>query len=326
MNFLISEVKQSEFDVDSLKMDKSIIRNQGKFVIEPLPRGMGQTLGNALRRVVLSSIKGFAVTQVRIDKVYHEFTQIPGVKEDTSEILFNLRKVRAILLNDSERQTIMINVHGERIVTAADFIPNSEVELIDPDKTYICELTAPDSEITMEVTITSGTGYKSSSELKQRMKDVPIGVLTVDAHYTPVEKVAIMVDSIRVGSDTDRERLTIEIETNGIKSPGKVLSEGSYMLNSLFKWIGETQVRSEEEALRNQQEAEELEVNLSKTIEELNLSKRAYNCLHSANINSVRQLIKYSPEELKGLKNFGDKSLGEIMDKLFEMSLVLRED
>lgn len=297
--------------------------NTMRFVIEPLPRGFGATLGNAMRRTILSSIVGCGITEVRIEGLPHEYQALEGVLEDSIELLLNLRRVKVDIIGKDSRQTIRLSVSGERVVTAADFTGNPEVQVFNPEQ-VICTLTDNKARLEIEAVVTRGIGYKTAAELKR--KDAAIGVITLDCNYSPVERVAYEVENTRVGSATDYEKLTLTIETNGTKSPDAVLGEGAAELRRYLTWITEKQSSMMSYMPPEAPVDAESAARLSMSIEDLGLSGRSYNCLKNANVKTVGELVSYSPEQLMGLKNFGEKSLTEIVDKLAEMDMYLKEE
>jgi DNA-directed RNA polymerase subunit alpha len=307
-----------------LRMERTEVVSgvKARFVFEPLPRGFGMTLGNSLRRVLLAAIPGFAITHVEIAGVMHEFASLPGILEDTTELLFNLRKVKVKLLESVNSATLNLKVSGERAVTAADFKANPEVQVIDADAAYLCMITDSKRALELKATVSRGVGFVVAADLKH--KDAPIGEVALDANFSPVERVAFTVENTRVGKETDFERVVITIECNGSKTPDEVLGEASSQLNSYYQWIREEQNRflgiEEEPAVD-----EELKRKLEMPIEQLELSSRAYNCLSATHIRAVGELTKYTAERLMGIKNFGEKSLVEIVDKLAELGLFLAE-
>jgi DNA-directed RNA polymerase subunit alpha len=308
-----------------LAMTKSEVDdvNTMRFVIEPLPRGFGATLGNAMRRTILSSIVGCGITEVRIEGLPHEYQAMEGVLEDSIELLLNLRRVKVDIIGKDNRQTIRLSVSGERVVTAADFTGNPEVQVFNPEQ-VICTLTDNKARLDIEAVVTRGIGYKTAAELKR--KDAAIGVITLDCNYSPVERVAYEVENTRVGSATDYEKLTLTVETNGTKSPDAVLGEGAAELRRYLTWITEKQSSMMSYMPPEAPVDAESAARLNMSIEDLGLSGRSYNCLKNANVKSVGELVSYSPEQLMGLKNFGEKSLTEIVDKLAEMDMYLKEE
>ena len=294
-----------------------------RFTIEPLPRGFGATLGTAMRRTILSSIVGCGITEVRIENLPHEYQALEGVLEDSIELLLNLRRVKVDIVGKDNRQTIRLSVSGERVVTAADFVGNPEVQVHNPEQ-VICTLTDNKARLEIEAVVTRGIGYKTAAELKR--KDAAIGVITLDCNYSPVERVAYEVENTRVGSATDYEKLVLTIETNGTKSPDAVLGEGAAELRRYLTWITEKQSSMMSYMPPEAPVDAESAARLNMSIEDLGLSGRSYNCLKNANVKSVGELVSYSPEQLMGLKNFGEKSLTEIVDRLAEMGMYLKEE
>jgi len=300
--------------------DKPGIR--ARFVVEPLPRGFGITLGNSIRRVLLSSIPGYAISHVEIAGVPHEFATLQGILEDTTELLFNLRKVKVKLLDNVQSAVLTLDVSGERVVTAADFEKNPEVEIVHPEESYLCTITEKKRSLEMKATVSRGVGFVLAAELKR--KDAPIGEIALDANFSPVERVAYTVENTRVGKETDFERLVMIVECSGSKTPDEVLAEASSQLNSYYQWFREEQNKflgvTEEPAVD-----EELVRKLDMAVEDLGLSSRAYNCLTAAKVRTVRELLEFTPEQLMSIKNFGEKSLVEIVNKLAELGLFLSE-
>ena len=307
-----------------LKMAKSQDEgdNTARFSIEPLPRGFGATLGNAMRRTILSSIVGCCVTEVKIEGMPHEYMALDNILEDSIELLLNIRRIKVNLLCDDHSQMLNLSVKGERVVTAGDFQPNPEVEIFNPEQ-VICTLTRKDASLDIVATVTRGRGFKMASELKR--KDASIGVITLDCNYSPVERVAFEVENTRVGSATDFEKLILTIETDGTKTPDAVMGEGAAELRRYLNWITDQQSAMmsfipEEEPVDAEQQAK-----LAMHIDELGLSGRAANCLRNASIRTVGELVECSADQLMSFKNFGEKSLVEIVDKLAEMGLYLKE-
>jgi DNA-directed RNA polymerase subunit alpha len=265
---------------------------------------------------------GCCITYVKIEGVPHEYMALEGVLEDSIEMLLNLRRVKVNLLCREHSQILRLSVKGERVVTAADFQSNPEVEILSPEQ-VICTLTSKDASLEMEAVVTRGRGFKMASELKR--KDAPIGVITLDCNYSPVERVAFAVENTRVGSATDFEKLVFTVETDGTKSPDAVLGEGAAELKRYLTWITEKQSSMMSYVPEEEPVDAELQAKLGLHIDELGLSGRAANCLRNANIRSVGELTECTPEQLMGFKNFGEKSLVEIVDKLGEMGLYLKE-
>lgn len=291
----------------------------GKFVIEPLERGFGITLGNSLRRVLLSSLPGVAVTSMRIEGVPHDFTTIPGVVEDVSEIRLNLKNLAARMHSDQPK-TISINAIGPCEVTAGDIIADSEVEIIDPDL-HIATLNE-DAHLFMEMTLEKDRGF--ASEEKNKKPNMPIGVMPLDAVFSPIKKVNYTVEDTRVGQVTDFDKLTLEIWTNGVIKPdeaaslsAKILSEHLSLFVNLTESVGNVEIMVE----AGEDKKERI---LEMTIEELDLSVRSYNCLKRAGINTVEELAQRNEEEMMRVRNLGRKSLEEVQQKLNMLGLGLR--
>lgn len=309
---------------NSLSMEKNVSEDGilGEFVFEPLPRGFGVTLGNALRRTILSSIVGCCITYVKIEGMPHEYMALDGVLEDSIELLLNIRRTKVNLMGNENSQSIRLSVSGERVVTAADFQGNPEVEIINPDQ-VLCTMTGKDTKLDIEAVITRGSGFKTAAELKR--KDSPIGVITLDCNYSPVERVAYKVENTRVGSATDYEKLILTIESNGTKSADAILGEGAAELKRYLHWITDKQQDMMSFIPQEEPIDAELQAKLEMSVEELGLSGRAANCLRNAAVKTVGELLEYSAEQLMSFKNFGEKSLVEIVDKLAEMDLFLKE-
>lgn len=307
-----------------LRMERSevIPGVKARFVFEPLPRGFGSTLGNSLRRVLLAAIPGYAITHVEIAGVPHEFSSLTGILEDTTELLFNLRKVKVKLSDNTVNATLTLKVNAECAVTAADFKPNPEVTIINPDSAYLCTITDPKRVLEIKATVSRGVGFILAADLKH--KEAPIGEIALDSNFSPVERVAFSVENTRVGKETDFERAVITIECNGSKTPDEVLGEASSQLHSYYQWIREDQNRFlgivEIPAVD-----EELKRKIEMPIEQLGLPSRAYNCLAALRIRTVGDLTRTTAERLMGIKNFGEVSLVNIVDKLAELGLFLAE-
>ena len=287
------------------------------FIAEPLERGYGVTLGNSLRRVLLSSLIGAAVTHIHIDGVLHEFSTIPGVKEDTTEIILNLKKLR-LRLNTQEEKILHIEARGKGIVTAADISADAEVEILNPEL-KIATLTDDTSKLVMDMTASLGTGYVPA-EQQFRQEQQGIGTIPIDSIFSPVVRANFEVQDTRVKQRTDFERLVLEVETDGSIKPSEAVSNAAIMLQERFEQFARLQSQPET--------VEEVEVpQMSKdgtVIEDLELSVRSLNCLKRAGIAYVGDLLTYSENQLMKLKNFGQKSLDEIKDKLKERGLSLK--
>ncbi len=288
----------------------------GKFVVEPLERGYGVTLGNSLRRILLSSLPGAAVTSVRIDGILHEFSTIPGVKEDVTEIILNLKKL-AISLHGDDKKRAMINVTGPCEVTGADIIADQDLEIINPDL-HIATL-EDNATLVMEINIATGRGYVPAEQNKD--ENTPIAVIPVDSIYTPVRKVNFTVENTRVGQVTDYERLILEIWTDGSISPEEGVSIGAKIMEEHLKlFIGLIDSTEEIEIMTDKEEDTKDKV-LEMSIEELELSVRSFNCLKRAGINTVQELTLKTEDEMIKIRNLGRKSLDEVKNKLAEMGL-----
>ena len=297
-------------------------RKYGKFVVEPLERGYGITLGNSLRRIMLSSLPGAAVSQVKIDGVLHEFSSIPAVKEDVTEIIMNIKSL-AIRNNSTgnEPKTAYIEFEGEGVVKASDIQVDQDIEIFNPDLPIATLSGGKDSRLNMELTITKGRGYVSAD--KNKSEDLPIGVIAVDSIYTPVERVNLTVENTRVGQITDFDKLTLDVYTNGTLAPDEAVSLAAKVLSehlSLFIDLSEN-ARSAE--IMIEKEDDEKEKVLEMSIDELELSVRSYNCLKRAGINTVEELTNKTSEDMMKVRNLGRKSLEEVLAKLKELGLQL---
>ena len=293
----------------------------GRFTLEPLERGYGTTLGNSLRRIMLSSLPGAAVSQVKIAGVLHEFTTIPGVKEDVTEIVMNIKEL-AIRNNSqtNEPKIAYIDFSGEGVVTAGDIHVDQDVEIMNPDL-VIATLDSSDSKLYMELTITKGRGYVDAE--KNTVDNSAVGVIPIDSIYTPVERVNIQIENTRVGQITDYDKLTIEVFTNGALAPDEAISLAAKVLSehlNLFINLSENAKTAE---VMIEKEEDDKEKVLEMNIDELELSVRSYNCLKRASINTVEELINKTPEEMMKVRNLGRKSLEEVLAKLKELGLQL---
>ncbi len=293
--------------------------NYGKFIVEPLERGYGNTLGNSLRRILLSSLPGAAVTSVRIDGVLHEFSTVPGVKEDVTEIILNLKKL-SIALHGEDRKRAMINAVGPVELTARDIIADSDLEIFNPDL-HIASL-EDGASLIMELNISTGRGYVPAEQNKS--ENMPIAVIPIDSIYTPVLKVNYTVENTRVGQVTDYERLILEIWTDGSIPPDEGVSLGAKIMQEhLQLFVDLTDSVSDVEIMVAKEE-DQKEKALEMSIEELELSVRSFNCLKRASINTVEELTKKTEEEMMKVRNLGKKSLDEVKLKLEELGLRLR--
>ena len=293
----------------------------GKYIVEPLERGYGTTLGNSLRRILLSSLPGTAATSIKIAGVQHEFSTIPGVKEDVTEIVLTVKKIIARLHCQGEK-TVYIDATGECEVTAGDIKADGEVEILNPDL-HICTL-GPDATFNMEITMNHGRGYVSSD--KNKTPNLPIGTIAVDSIYTPVYKVNYTVENTRVGNMTDYDKLTLEVWTDSTISARDAVSLGAKILSdhlSLFTDLSETVASKPTMAEKAETHRDKV---LELTIEELDLSVRSFNCLKRANINNVEDLISRTGEDMMKVRNMGRKSLEEVQNKLAMMGLSLASE
>jgi DNA-directed RNA polymerase subunit alpha len=288
--------------------------NYAKFVIEPLDRGFGITLGNALRRVLLSSIPGAAVTYVKIDTVLHEFSTIPGVVEDTVDLLLNLKGL-PLKLNTDDPKVLTLNVSGSKEVTAGDISPDADVEILQPDY-HIATMTKKDAKISMEIGVEKSRGYVTAD--RQKNIEHMIGLIPMDSIFSPIRKVNFTVDDTRVGQSVDFDRLTLEIETNGSITPDDALSEAANIFTDQLALFIDF---STEEKPVPTAPASEWDV----PVETLNLSVRSFNCLKRAGISKVSELLDMTEDEIFKMRNFGKKSLDEIKQVLEERGLSLRQ-
>ena len=314
---MLEKIEKPDIETVELKSNGTY----GKFVLEPLERGYGTTLGNSLRRVLLSSLPGTAATAIKIAGVQHEFSTIPGVKEDVTEIVLNVKKIIA-KLHCQGTKTVYIDAAGECEVTAGDIKADGEVEILNPEQ-HICSL-GPDASFNMEITLSHGRGYVPSD--KNKTPNMPIGTIAVDSIYTPVYKVNYTVENTRVGNMTDYDKLTLEVWTDSTISARDAVSLGAKILSdhlSLFTNLSETVASKPTMAEKAETHRDKV---LEMTIEELDLSVRSFNCLKRANINNVEDLISRTGEDMMKVRNMGRKSLEEVQNKLAMMGLSLASD
>jgi DNA-directed RNA polymerase subunit alpha len=283
-----------------------------KFQVDPLERGFGLTLGNALRRVLLSSLEGAAVTAVRIERIYHEFATIPGVKEDTTELLLNLKQLR-LKSHSDQPVTLRLEAQGPGVVTAADLIYPSEIEIANPEL-HIATLDSPEARLDMELTVERGRGYLPSDG----RESVPLGVVPVDAVFTPIRRVNYTVESARVGARTDLDRLVIDVQTDGTITPVAALVQSARILIDQFALFDELQQEKRRPDKQGLSAGPVPSRIFDMPIEQLELSQRTYNCLKRSQITKVGQILQMSENELLSLRNFGQKSLVELREKLQE--------
>ena len=315
------EFQKPRIDTTELSEDGKF----GRFVVEPLERGFGNTLGNSLRRVLLSSLEGVAVTSIKIDGVRHEFSTVPGVKEDVTAIVLNMKGLIAKLHCEGQK-TVEISAEGPCIVTADSIKKDAEVEILNPEM-HIATL-GEGAKLNMEITLSKGRGYVSAERNKEEMsKGVSvIGVLPIDSIYTPVLKVNYNIDNTRVGQITDYDRLTLDVWTNGVINAQEAVSLAAKVLTehlNLFVNLSDKGSSTEVMVEKNDHGKEKA---LEMTIEELDLSVRSFNCLKRANINTVEDLINKTEDEMMKVRNLGRKSLDEVIDKLNKLGFSLRSN
>lgn len=318
-------IEKLDTNIEILDLDEDT--NYGKFALYPLERGYGTTIGNSMRRVLLSSLPGSSVSKILIDGVLHEFSTIPGVVEDVPEIILNIKGLD-IKKYISEDITLFLDIEGPKIVTAKDIKSDANVEIANPDH-YIATVNEK-SRLFIALDVTDGKGYRISEQNKSDSD--PIGAIAIDSSFTPVKKCNFTVQNTRVGEATDYDKLVIEVWTDGTITPQEALSEGASILMSDFAFFKELpnakfppeEEIEEDELLDEEEEASQKE--LSKTIEELDLSLRSFNCLKRAGFDTVDDIVSTPESELKEIKNFGKKSLAEVMAKLEELGLSLKED
>ncbi|MBQ7066556.1 MAG: DNA-directed RNA polymerase subunit alpha [Lachnospiraceae bacterium] len=312
------DFERPNIEVAEISEDKKY----GRFVVEPLERGYGITLGNSLRRIMLSSLPGAAVSQVKIDGVLHEFSSIPGVKEDVTEIIMNLKSLA--IKNSSatnEPKTAYIEFEGEGVVRASDIQVDSDIEIINSDQVIATLSGGKDSKLYMEFTITKGRGYVSAD--KNKSDDLPIGVIAVDSIYTPVERVNLTVENTRVGQITDYDKLTLDVYTNGTLAPDEAVSLAAKVLSEHLNLFVELSENAKTAEVMVEKEDDEKEKVLEMSIDELELSVRSYNCLKRAGINTVEELTNKTSDDMMKVRNLGRKSLEEVLAKLKELGLQL---
>ena len=313
------------FDFNKPKIEITEIsddKKYGRFVVEPLERGYGITLGNSLRRIMLSSLPGAAVSQVKIEGVLHEFSSLPGVKEDVPEIIMNLKSLAIKNTSESNDPKIAyIEFEGEGVVRASDIQVDQDIEIMNPNQVIATLNGGSDSKLYMELTITKGRGYVSAD--KGKTDDMPIGVLAVDAIYTPVERVNLTVQNTRVGQITDYDKLTLDVYTKGTLDPDEAVSLAAKVLSEHLKLFIDLSENAKTAEVMIEKEDNEKEKVLEMNIDELELSVRSYNCLKRAGINTVEELCNRTSEDMMKVRNLGRKSLEEVLAKLKELGLQL---
>ena len=313
-----------DFEKPNILVEKSDDGRYGKFVVEPLERGYGTTLGNALRRIMLSSLPGSAVSQIKIDGVLHEFSSVPGVKEDVTEIVLNIKQLE--IKNNSttdEPKVAHIDVTGDCVVTAADIQVDSDIQILNPDLVIANLNGGPDCKLYMELTITKGRGYVSSD--KNKTEDTPIGVIAVDSIYTPVERVNLSIENTRVGQITDYDKLTLDVYTNGTLEPDEAVSLAAKVLSEHLNLFIDLSEAAQQADVMIEKPDDAKEKVLEMNIDELELSVRSFNCLKRAGINTVEELTNRTPEDMMKVRNLGRKSLEEVLAKLKELGLQLNQ-
>ena len=296
----------------------------GRFVVEPLERGYGTTLGNSLRRIMLSSLPGTAVSMIKIKGVLHEFSSIPGVKEDVTEIVMNIKNL-CIKNNGSlnEVKTAYIDAVGDTVVTAGDIQADGDIEILNPDL-VIANLSGADAKLEMELTITNGRGYVGAD--KNKGIDSSIDAIAVDSIYTPVERVNLTVENTRVGQITDYDKLTLDVFTNGALAPDEAVSLAAKVLSEHLNLFIDLSENAKMVDVMVEKTDDEKEKVLEMNIDELELSVRSYNCLKRAGINTVEELTNKTSEDMMKVRNLGRKSLEEVLAKLKELGLSLKSD
>ncbi len=297
-------------------------KRYGKFVVEPLERGYGITLGNSLRRIMLSSLPGAAVSRIKIDGVLHEFTTLPGVKEDITEIVMNVKSLA--IRNSSETdepKVVVLDYTGEGVVHASDIKLDQDLEIMNPDQ-VIATLSGKDARLSMELTITRGRGYISAD--RNKTQDLPIGVIAVDSIYTPVERVNVTVENTRVGQVTDYDKLTLDVHTNGTLDPDEAVSLAAKVLSEHLSLFIDLSENAKSQTVMAEPVHNEKDRVLEMSIEELELSVRSFNCLKRAGINTVEELTNKTSDDMMKVRNLGRKSLEEVLGKLKDLGLSLR--
>ena len=313
------------FDFERPNIEVAEISDDGKygrFVVEPLERGYGITLGNSLRRIMLSSLPGAAVSRVKIEGVLHEFSSIPGVKEDVTEIIMNLKSLAIKNMSSTnEPKTAYIEFEGEGVVRASDIQCDQDIVIVNSDQVIATLSGGKESKLSMELTITKGRGYVSAE--KNKSEDLPIGVIAVDSIYTPVERVNMTVENTRVGQVTDYDKLTLDVYTNGTLAPDEAVSLAAKVLSEHLGLFIDLSENAKTAEVMVEKEDDEKEKVLEMSIDELELSVRSYNCLKRAGINTVEELTNKTSDDMMKVRNLGRKSLEEVLAKLKELGLEL---
>lgn len=313
------------FDFDSPNIEVAEIsedKRYGKFIVEPLERGYGITLGNSLRRIMLASLPGAAVSQVKIDGVLHEFSSIPGVKEDVTEIVMNLKSLA--IKNNCETDEVkkaIIDFEGEGVVRASDIQVDQDIEIMNPEQVIATLNGGKDSKLYMEIVISKGRGYISAE--RNKGEDLPIGVIAVDSIFTPVERVNVTIENTRVGQITDYDKLTLDVFTDATLAPDEAVSLAAKVLSEHLKLFINLSENAKNAEVMIEKEDDEKEKVLEMSIDELELSVRSYNCLKRAGINTVEELTNRTSEDMMKVRNLGRKSLDEVLAKLKKLGLQL---
>ena len=297
---------------------ETLTPSYGKFTAEPFERGFGITIGNSLRRILLSSLQGAAIASVKIDGVLHEFSTIPGVKEDATEILLNLKEIRLKLHTDGPK-TIRVKAEGPKVVKAGDILTGEAVEILNPD--LLIATLSRDAKLSMEMMVKMGKGYVPAERNKE--EDQPIGTIPIDAIFSPIRKVNYTVTNARVGQITDYDKLTIEVWTDGSLNPEEAVAHAAKILKEQLSIFITFEEEEEVEGVKEAEDSEVLNENLYRSVDELELSVRSANCLKHANIKLIGDLVQKTEAEILATKNFGRKSLNEIKELLTDMGLSL---
>ena len=315
------DFEKPNIEILSLSDDKKF----GRFVVEPLERGYGTTLGNSLRRIMLLSLPGAAVSRIKIEGVVHEFMGIPGVKEDVTEIIMNIKNLAIKNTSETdEPKTAYIEYHGEGVVTAADIQHDPDIEIMNPEQVIATLDGGSNCKLNMELTITRGRGYISSD--KNKTADTPVGAIAIDSIYTPVERVNLIVEDTRVGQITDYDKLTLDVFTNGTLAPNEAVSLAAKVLSEhLNSFINLSEKGQTASVIAEDTPSNTTSKALAMSIDELELSVRSYNCLKRAGINTVEELTNRTQDDMMKVRNLGRKSLEEVLQKLQELGLSLRE-
>lgn len=316
------EFNKPKIDIIEISEDHKF----GRFVVEPLERGYGTTLGNSLRRIMLSSLPGAAVSSIKINGVVHEFSSIPGVKEDVTEIVMNIKNLA--IKNNAEDPTVPVTMYvdstGSGVVTAADIKKSSDIEIVNEDQVIATLNGGADSSLYIEMTVTSGRGYASSDKNKKN-EQMNVDAIAIDSIYTPIERVNIKVEDTRVGHITDFDKLTLDVYTNGTLAPDEAVSLAAKVLSEHLKSFIDLSEKAKNAEVIVEPNADDTKKVMDMSIDELELSVRSYNCLMRANIKTVEELTNKTADEMMKVRNLGRKSLDEVLAKLKELGLSLSD-